>query len=64
MNSASASSSTLPPVSRLAASMARATCCWVMPRLAMRTGSRTTWYCLTIPPMGATSATLGRVFSS
>ena len=34
------------------------------PRLAIFSGSSTTWYCLTMPPMLATSATLGRVISS
>ncbi|MCY1514578.1 hypothetical protein D9M68_491230 [compost metagenome] len=64
MNSASARVSTAPPVSWLARPMAAITSSWVMPRLARRTGSSTTWYCLTMPPTVATSATLGNVFSS
>ncbi|MNR19770.1 hypothetical protein D3C85_1365800 [compost metagenome] len=64
MYSASARVSTAPPVSWLARPIAAITSSWVMPRLARRIGSSTTWYCLTMPPTVATSATFGKVFSS
>ena len=64
MYSASASSSTEPPNSRLASRIAAIT--FITGRLYAfsRAGSSTTWYCLTMPPMVATSATSGTVFSS
>ncbi|MNJ61792.1 hypothetical protein D3C77_575980 [compost metagenome] len=64
MYSVSASSSTAPPVSWLARPMASVTCAWVTPRLAIFSGSSSTWYWRTMPPMVATSATFGRVISS
>jgi hypothetical protein len=64
MYSAPASSSTEPPVSWLARCKASRTSIWVMPWAASFNGSSTTWYCLTMPPTEATSATSGRLFSS
>ncbi|MNG30057.1 hypothetical protein D3C81_1335730 [compost metagenome] len=64
MNSVSAISNTAPPVSWLALPIASLTCAWVIPRLASLSGLSCTWYCLTIPPTVATSATLGKLFSS
>ncbi len=64
MYSASASSSTEPPVSRLASLDRRD---HLRQRQVVRLeprGSTTTWYWRTMPPTVATSATLGTVFSS
>ena len=64
MYSASAISTTEPPEAWLAFCSASITIAWVTPSARMRSGSSTTWYCRTMPPMLATSATSGTVFSS
>jgi hypothetical protein len=64
MYSASASSITDPPEAWLAFCKACTTMAWVTASARMRSGSSTTWNCLTMPPMLATSATSGTVFSS
>ena len=64
MYSASASSTTEPPEDWLALRSASITMPCVTPSWRMRSGSSTTWYCRTMPPMLATSATSGTVFSS
>lgn len=64
MYSASANSTTEPPEAWLAFCRASTTAACVMPSARMRSGSSTTWYCRTMPPMLATSATSGTVLSS
>ncbi len=64
MYSASASSTTEPPAAVLAFCSASITVACVMPSARIRSGSSTTWYWRTMPPMLATSATSGTVFSS
>jgi hypothetical protein len=64
MYSASAISTTEPPEAWLPSRSASMTMACVTPSPRMRSGSSTTWYCLTMPPMLATSATSGTAFSS
>ena len=64
MYSASASSSTEPPVSWFALRIALTTFSWVMLKARSFCGSTTTWYWRTMPPRDATSATLGTDLSS
>ena len=64
MYSASAISMTEPPASALPRSTAMRTSATVSPWPRRRTGSSTTWYCFTMPPTVATSATPGTACSS
>ena len=64
MYSVSAISTTDPPEDWFAFCSASTTMPWVMPSVRIRSGSSTTWYWRTMPPMLATSATSGTVFSS
>ena len=62
--SASPISRTDPPVSLFESRKADLTLSMVIPSARIRSGSSTTWYCLTSPPRLATSATFGTLFSS
>ena len=64
MYSASPSSTTRPPVSRLLSRMARRTCASGRSYASSFIGSTVTWYCLTKPPMLATSLTPSTAVSS
>ncbi len=64
MYSASPSSITEPPLSRLAFWIALTTRPCGMPYARRRSGSSTIWYWRTMPPIVATSATFGMLFSS
>ena len=64
MYSASASSTTEPPASRLASRIAAITLASGRLYARSRAGSTTIWYCRTMPPTVATSATFGTDFSS
>src|SRR5438309_1062670 len=64
MYSASPNSSTEPPVSWFARCTASITFACGMLNARSRTGSRTIWYCLTMPPTLATSDTFVTAFSS
>ena len=64
MYSASPISMTEPPASWLPDWIARFTMASVMPKARSLSGSTTTWYCRTMPPIVATSATPGTVCSS